>query len=233
VWVTGGSIDTAASVAERGHTFATILAGWNAGKLYDTYRRSALRVGREAPDPSRFAYMALVGVGESEEQGHQRLQQVAGYFRSTSLVGEAFINPPGYMSARGNAEWLKRNQVRGRAGDHFPAATRDGRVLHIGSGAGSGVNVSAPDMVDAAVAFSGTPEQVYRQIVELSEHVGGLGNLIVMGQGGDMTHAEAAANLTLFAREVLPRLNEYDARPANDRANERARTALASARATA
>lgn len=226
IWVTGGSADTAASVAARGHTFATILAGWNARKLYDTYRDSAAHAGRPDPDPSRFGYMALVGVGDTEAQGHERLRQVAGYFRATSVVGEAFVNPPGYMSARGNAEWLKRNQVRGRAGSHFPATTRDGRVLKIGSGHGTGSGVSAADMVDAAIAFAGTPDQVYSQIVELSEHVGGIGNLILMGQGGDMPHADASANLTLFAQEVLPRLAEYDARPAGERANERVRAAL-------
>lgn len=231
VWVTGGSVDTAAAVAQRGHTFATILAGWNARKLYDTYRDSALRAGQGEPDASRFGYMALVGVGDTEAEGHRRVQQVAGYFRATSIVGEAFVNPPGYMSARGNAAWLERNQVRGRAGDHFPAATRDGRVLKIGSGHGTGAGVSATDMVDAAIAFSGTPDQVYEQIVELSEHVGGIGNLVLMGQGGDMPHSDAVANLTLFAREVLPRLEEYDARPATDQANDRVRAALLEASA--
>jgi alkanesulfonate monooxygenase SsuD/methylene tetrahydromethanopterin reductase-like flavin-dependent oxidoreductase (luciferase family) len=221
VWVTGGSPETAASVGERGHTFATILAGWNARKLYDTYRGRALRSGLPDPDPSRFGYMALLGVGRTEEEGHRRVQQVAGYFRTTSIVGEAFVNPPGYMSARGNAAWLKRNQVRGRAGNHFPAMTRDGRVLKIGSGHGSGAGVAAADMVDAAIAFSGTPDQVYSQIIELSEHVGGIGNLIVMGHGGDMPHGEALANLTLFAQEVLPRLREHDASAASEAANAR------------
>lgn len=232
IWVTGGSIDTAAAVAERGHTFATILAGWNARKLYDTYRSGAMLAGNPDPDPSRFAYMALLGVGRTEEEGHRRVQQVAGYFRTTSLVGEAFVNPPGYMSARGNAGWLKRNQLRGRAGDHFPAATRDGRVLRIGSGHGPGAGVTPTDMIDAAIAFSGTPDQVYEQIVELSEHVGGIGNLILMGHGGDMSHAETEANLTLFAQEVLPRLREYDARTAGLAANARVRESLARAGTT-
>lgn len=210
VWVSAGSIGTAIQVGRRGHTLATILGGWNARKVFDAYRRSALEAGLGVPAPDRFAYCALVGVGDTEAEGHRRLDQVAGYLRSTSIVGEAFVNPPGYMPPQGNAEWLKRNQTRGRAGKHFPVTTRDGRVLKVGSGHGTGDGVTPADLVDAAVAFAGTPDQVYEQIVELNDHVGGMDNLILMGQGGDMPRAEAEKNLTLFATEVLPRLAALD-----------------------
>jgi hypothetical protein len=36
-----------------------------------------------------------------------------------------------------------------------------------------------------------------------------MGNLLMMGQAGFMTHGDTVDNLTLFAREVLPRLMEY------------------------
>lgn len=210
MWVTGGSIETAVQVAERGHVFATILAGWNATKLYDAYRTRTAQLDRPAPGPDRFAYTALLGVGHTREEGYRRLMEVAGYFRTTSVVGEPFLNPPGYMSAKGNAGWLKRNQLRGRAGNHFPATTRDGRVLKIGSGQGTGADVRPEDMVDAAIAFAGTPDDVYAQIVEFSRAAGGVGNLILMGQGGGLSHAETVANLSLFAHEVLPRLATLD-----------------------
>ncbi len=161
-------------------------------------------------DQSRFGYCALVGVGRTEEEGHRRVQEIAGYFRTTSIVGEAFMNPPGYMPPAANAQWLRRNQTRGRAGAHFPATTRDGRRLNIGSGAGTGTGVAAQDMIDAAVAFAGTPDQVYDQIVEFLAHSGGVGNLMIMGQGGELSHTDACENLTLFAQEVLPRLQALD-----------------------
>lgn len=209
VFITGGSFGTANSVAERGHTFVTILGGWNAQKLFDAYRVRSREVGRTV-DQSRFGYCALVGVGRTEEEGHRRVQEIAGYFRSTSIVGEAFMNPPGYMPPAANAQWLRRNQTRGRAGAHFPATTRDGRRLNIGSGAGTGTGVAAQDMIDAAVAFAGTPDQVYDQIVEFLAHSGGVGNLMIMGQGGELSHTDACENLTLFAQEVLPRLQALD-----------------------
>lgn len=227
VFVTGGSPGTARSVGERGHVLVTILGGWNAQKLYDIYRRRAVEVGREFPGVDRFGYCALLGVGATEAEGQRRLNEIAGYFRTTSIVGEAFMNPPGYMPPAANAEWLKRNQTRGRAGAHFPAMTRDGRRLNIGSGAGTGLGVTAAEMVDAAIGFAGTPDQVYDQIVAFLEHSGGIGNLMLMGQGGELSHADAQANLTLFAREVLPRLQELDQSEFRARARERVEEAAA------
>jgi alkanesulfonate monooxygenase SsuD/methylene tetrahydromethanopterin reductase-like flavin-dependent oxidoreductase (luciferase family) len=231
VYVTGGSIGTARSVAERGHTLITILGGWQAQQLFDTYRTRSIEVGRGYPDLDRFAYCALVGVGETQEEGYRRLYEIAGYFRTTSLVGEAFMNPPGYMPAQANAAWLKRNQSRGRAGQHFPATTRDGRRLNIGSGAGDGLGVTPAEMVDAAVAFAGTPDQVYEQIVDFARHSGGVGQLMMMGQGGSLSHAETEANLTIFAREVLPRLQELDQSEFVAHARERVEAQMSTAQA--
>ena len=39
-------------------------------------------------------------------------------------------------------------------------------------------------------------------------HVGGFGHLLMMGQGGHITHDDTVDNLTLFSKEVLPRLAE-------------------------
>jgi hypothetical protein len=36
-----------------------------------------------------------------------------------------------------------------------------------------------------------------------------MGNLLMMGHAGAMTHAETVDNLALFAKEVMPRLKEY------------------------
>ena len=210
VFVTGGSPGTATSSGANGHGFINILSGWNARKLFDMHRAASLKAGHGISAPSKFVYTALMGVGETREEGHRRLMEVAGYFRTTSKVGEAFMNPPGYMDVAGNVRWLKANQTRGRAGHHFQAAKRDGTKLAIGSGVGSGLGVTPTDMADAAIAFTGTPDDVYQQMVEFITHTGGVGNFVIMAQGGEMTHQDACANLELFAREVLPRLEEFD-----------------------
>ena len=62
------------------------------------------------------------------------------------------------------------------------------------------------EFVNAGVAFAGNPDTVFEQIREFNEHVGGLGHLLMMGQGGHISHEDTVGNLTLFSQEVLPRL---------------------------
>ena len=61
-----------------------------------------------------------------------------------------------------------------------------------------------PLPLDHLLAFA----DVFEQIKEFNDHVGGLGHLLMMGQGGYISHADTVANLNLFSREVLPRLAE-------------------------
>jgi hypothetical protein len=68
---------------------------------------------------------------------------------------------------------------------------------------------SVQDLIDAGILFCGTPDQVYGQIVDFCEYCGGMGNLLMMGHAGPMSHADTVENLTLFAKEVYPRLKEY------------------------
>ena len=67
---------------------------------------------------------------------------------------------------------------------------------------------SVDEYIDAGIAFAGTPDTVYAQIKEFYDHVGGIGHLLMMGQGGHISHADTVDNLTLFSKEVLPRLAE-------------------------
>ena len=49
---------------------------------------------------------------------------------------------------------------------------------------------------------------VVEQMKAFYGHVGGFGHLLMMGQGGHITHEDTVDNLTLFSKEVLPRLAE-------------------------
>jgi hypothetical protein len=44
-----------------------------------------------------------------------------------------------------------------------------------------------------------------------------MGNFLMMGHAGPMSHADTVDNLTLFVKEVMPRLKEYNSRPARRR----------------
>jgi alkanesulfonate monooxygenase SsuD/methylene tetrahydromethanopterin reductase-like flavin-dependent oxidoreductase (luciferase family) len=77
--------------------------------------------------------------------------------------------------------------------------TKGGRVISM-------QNAPIDDLIDAGVLFCGTPDDVYEQIAAFCEHCGGMGNLLMMGQAGFLTHEQTIDNFTLFAREVYPRL---------------------------
>jgi alkanesulfonate monooxygenase SsuD/methylene tetrahydromethanopterin reductase-like flavin-dependent oxidoreductase (luciferase family) len=80
--------------------------------------------------------------------------------------------------------------------------TKDGRVISMQT-------ANIDELIDAGVLFCGTPDEVYDQIVDFCEHCAGMGNLLMMGQGGELTHTQTVDNLTLFSREVLPRLKAW------------------------
>jgi hypothetical protein len=51
-------------------------------------------------------------------------------------------------------------------------------------------------------------DSLYRQILEFQEKAGRFEHLILASRSGFMTRAEAKKGLTLFAKEVLPRLRK-------------------------
>ena len=67
---------------------------------------------------------------------------------------------------------------------------------------------SVDDQIAKGNMFCGTPETVYQQIRKFHDHVGGVGHLMLMMQAGPMDTPDVVKNLTLFAKEVYPRLKE-------------------------
>src|SRR5262249_8108651 len=122
-------------------------------------------------------------------------EKVAMYLRTSPIVHAPFRNPPGFLSVEDNARLLR--------GETPPRSyTKDRRVIEMRS-------ASVQELIDAGILFCGTPDQVYAQLGEFCDYCGGMGNLLMMGHAGFMQHAETVDNLTLFAREVLPRLKDY------------------------
>ena len=62
--------------------------------------------------------------------------------------------------------------------------------------------------MDTDTVFAGTPDDVFGQIRDFSNRMGGVGHLLFFGQGGFLSHEDAAENIRLFGREVAPRLKE-------------------------
>ena len=165
-----------------------------------------MKSGFPEPGPEKFGYLALCAVGETEEEGHARAHEIHGYLRTTGIISEAFVNPPGYQSPANNAKWLRLGKLRGRSGSHFGARLRDGTQVNQAT-------ASIPELIDAKIVFAGTADQVYEQICQYNDHVGGIGNYIFMFHGGCLSHEDTKDNLARFATDVLPRLKErYPAR---------------------
>jgi alkanesulfonate monooxygenase SsuD/methylene tetrahydromethanopterin reductase-like flavin-dependent oxidoreductase (luciferase family) len=197
VWITTASKGNAREIAARGYVMATMGTGYASKATYDAYKQQRREMGEAEPASDRFAYLGLVAVGSTETEARRRAEFLAEYPRSSKRVHGPFANPPGFLSVDDNVRLLKAGS--GRLGR---LATKDGRTISSSKG-------SVQDLMDAGMLFCGTPDQVYNQITEFSDAIGGFGNLLAMMQAGYMSHDDTVDNMTLFAREVLPRLQEY------------------------
>jgi alkanesulfonate monooxygenase SsuD/methylene tetrahydromethanopterin reductase-like flavin-dependent oxidoreductase (luciferase family) len=192
IWSAAGSPGNARMLGERGYVMAVLGSGYKTKPLYDAYREGYISQGRPAPGPDRFAYLGLVAVAASEAEARRRGELVADYLRTGGIVWPPFRNPPGYLSVDENAGILM-----GRARER--TLTKDGRVVDMRS-------ASIQDLIDAAILFCGTPDQVHDQIVQFVDYTGGLGHLLSMGQAGFLSHQDTVDSMTLFGTQVLPRL---------------------------
>jgi len=200
VWTPVGSEGSAREAAARGITIGVLNTGWvRTPAIFQAYRDSAAKAGRE-PRKDKLAYMALIGVGDTREEGWRRADQILGYSRTSGIVAPQFVNPPGYIPAVANAQLMKiggAGQARATR-----VQTKDGRPVNART-------MQVEEAIDAGLVFAGTPDDVWDQLKAFYDHVGGFGHLLMMAQGGHISHEDTVANLTLFSKEVLPRLEEF------------------------
>jgi alkanesulfonate monooxygenase SsuD/methylene tetrahydromethanopterin reductase-like flavin-dependent oxidoreductase (luciferase family) len=195
VWTTTGNRAQAKLLGEKGYVMATLGSGYATRPLYDQYRAGYQAKWKRPAPADRFAYLGLVAVADNEAEARRRGELVAGYLYSSSIVHVPFRNPPGFLTVDDNAKMLR--------GLTAPRSfTKDGRAINMHAG-------SVQDLIDAGLLFCGTPDQVYRQIVDFTEYCGGMGNLLMMGHAGFLSHEDTVSNLTMFSKEVMPRLAAY------------------------
>jgi alkanesulfonate monooxygenase SsuD/methylene tetrahydromethanopterin reductase-like flavin-dependent oxidoreductase (luciferase family) len=204
VWMTGMSVETGKLAAEKGHVVGTLLSGGLAKPMYDAYRKRARELGWEAA-PDRMAYAAIVGVGTTREEGLRRADSIADYVRTAPMVAEPFTNPPGYNSIAANVAMMKAGP---RA--HRLVTDRNGQPIDHRT-------ATVQQFMDTDTVFAGTPDDVFNQLQAFNTRMGGVGHLLFFGQGGYLSHQDAKANITLFGKEVAPRLRELGA-PAQEAA---------------
>jgi alkanesulfonate monooxygenase SsuD/methylene tetrahydromethanopterin reductase-like flavin-dependent oxidoreductase (luciferase family) len=201
VWVTSFSKSSAIEIADRGHVVSAAADALMVKGIFDAYRHRRAEIGQSSPALDRFAYLCLLAVGHTQEEGLERLGKIRGWVWSSGVTPPQFANPPGFNSVAISAQILKQNPASSWA---TKAKARNGRVINPST-------CPPADLIDLGMGFGGTPDQVFHQIVELNRYVGGIGHLLAMMHGGDLSHAEATDSLKLFSREVLPRLKESSA----------------------
>jgi alkanesulfonate monooxygenase SsuD/methylene tetrahydromethanopterin reductase-like flavin-dependent oxidoreductase (luciferase family) len=195
VWSTTGSKSNARTLGERAYVMANLGTGYATRGLLDAYREGYKSTHNgELPGADRFAYLALFATAHNETEARRRGELVADYLRTSSTVYPPFKNPPGYFSVDDNVR-LMRGMTPERS------FTKAGKVIDMRSG-------SLQDLIDAVLVICGTPDQCYKQIAEFVEYTGGLGNLLVMAQGGHLDHKDTVDSLTLLGKEIMPRLKE-------------------------
>jgi alkanesulfonate monooxygenase SsuD/methylene tetrahydromethanopterin reductase-like flavin-dependent oxidoreductase (luciferase family) len=141
-----------------------------------------------------------VGVGRTREEGYRRADQILDYSRTSRRVAAQFAFPPGYQSVSATAQALQ-SPGYGTGVAMRNMQLRNGKQVDV-------FKATVDEFIDAGICFAGTPDDVYAQAKAFYDHVGGFGHLLMMGQGGHITHEDTVDNLTMFSKEVLPRLAE-------------------------
>jgi alkanesulfonate monooxygenase SsuD/methylene tetrahydromethanopterin reductase-like flavin-dependent oxidoreductase (luciferase family) len=199
IWVTTLSTSTAVQAAHLGYVLGITAVARAARESFPIYRAEFKKVhGRPAP-LDRFAYLGYVAVANDEKTAIERGRKLLKFIEATERIPQRFVNPPGALPHAANAAMIRA----GKTVTHRTKTLPDGTPMS---------NPPTPqEQIINNVLFAGTPDQVYEQIKSFYDSVGGFGNMLVQ-MGGTMTHDEIKDSLTLYARDVQPRLEALTAR---------------------
>jgi alkanesulfonate monooxygenase SsuD/methylene tetrahydromethanopterin reductase-like flavin-dependent oxidoreductase (luciferase family) len=199
MWISTATPSNAAEIGAKGYVVGSFMGGTvETVKLHRAYQEGWRKAGRGDEVPvDRFGYMGMCAVADTEAEARKRADKIADYLRTNAQVAEPFNKPPGYFGLEGAFRSMRSANPKAFRTLYTPK----GRPVELSS-------ATLDDFIECGIVFTGTSDQVYDQISDFCDTIGGLGNLILMGQGGHMSHEETVDSLTLFGRNVLPRLKE-------------------------
>src|ERR1700736_3290147 len=201
-WAATGDPETSAELGRRGYINALVLRGPEASKrAFDAYRQARQDAGLPAPGTARFAYAALCYVGDTDEEGVAVGSKLL-WFLNTSLKQGPQMSK--FLPGRLTPEIAAQN---------YRSALRSGGLANVRPGQ-SLIGITAEQAIARGILCAGSPDTVYRQIMDIYEKVGGFGHLIFIGRSGFLDHREAEKGIRLLAKEVLPRLPAATPTPA-------------------
>lgn len=184
VRITTTSPSSSVRIADHGYTLATFLVGRKgAPPIFNNYRQRRAELGLET-SLEQLAYCGLVYVGDSEASARKSTEELMWYATSNKVALYRAVPEK------------RRPNNKLTPGGRDPSALR--AFTH-------------QELIEQGILFSGTPDQVYHQIADFYEHIGGFGHFLMMGQAGFQTYDQMVNSMKLFSEEVAPRLNELTA----------------------
>jgi alkanesulfonate monooxygenase SsuD/methylene tetrahydromethanopterin reductase-like flavin-dependent oxidoreductase (luciferase family) len=215
LWAATGDPATASEVGRRGMVNVLVLRGEEGTKrAWAAYRQARAEAGLPKVSTDHFAYAAMVYVGDTHEEG-VRVGSKLLWFLNTSLKSAPQYSKflPGAVPAQLAPQVYRTApkttaQPGGSSGNGAGSANAGKSVASASQNAATLIGITAEQAMARGILFAGSPDTVYRQIMDFYDKVGGFGHLVMIGRSGFMTHAEAEKGITRFAKEVLPRLRE-------------------------
>ena len=202
MWISTATPANAVEIGQRGHVMASFMGGIaETVKLHKAYAQGYQAAGHGSQVPvDRFAYLAMCGVAANEAEGRRRCDLIADYLRTNAQVADPFNKPPGYFTVEAAMRSARSPNPRA----FRTLMTPKGRPVELST-------ASLDDFIECGIAFAGTPDQVFNQICAFTDGIGGLGNLLMMSQGGHLGPEDTCDSMRLFASEVMPRLKARQA----------------------
>ena len=214
IWIPGSGISsTAEYVVDLDHCFCYLsyFGAKNAAEVGDRYWQLVARKGRD-DNPYRFSFLQLIGVADTDAEAEEIYGPHAEYFFNKLLS-----TPPHYQLIPGCLEYpallqASRNNMR---------AALNLREL------------KAKDSYERGFVIVGSPRTVREQLMVGMKRLR-VGHLLALLHFGSMPTEVCKRNIDLFAREVLPYLedlwdDEYDDRWWPERLKARQSVAVAAA----
>jgi alkanesulfonate monooxygenase SsuD/methylene tetrahydromethanopterin reductase-like flavin-dependent oxidoreductase (luciferase family) len=195
IWIPGGgSIETWRWCAERDYVYSYLsYFGYLAGE--ETMRgfwSEMERLGKDR-NPYRAGFLQFVGVAETRQEAMRLYREPAEYFYNRCLhLDPRFTAPPGYSS-----EATIRARVTSQVAQ---AAARQA----------AGEAVLATDMetiVERGYVIVGSPDEVADRLRRVATQLN-VGHLMLLMQFGNMSRELTLFNTELFAKRVMPQIQD-------------------------
>jgi alkanesulfonate monooxygenase SsuD/methylene tetrahydromethanopterin reductase-like flavin-dependent oxidoreductase (luciferase family) len=203
VWSPTLTPSSAAELADRDFTVATLGGGKHAFKaIFDVYRARYIERTGTPPSLERFALGPQLYVGESTAKANEEALKLQAWYREAARHKWQYTDIPGYIPPAARAKFLRmRAQGLDPAEHARPAGPDSLTIRELG-------RVPMSVMTDGGFMLVGDPDDVFEQMRDLFDFVGGFGNLLPMVHYWTMTLDSTVKSMERFANDVMPRFIE-------------------------